>query len=114
MKSLRIGALDYTVEEYDRDHVSDTDKLGQHLATDQVIKYYKSGDTSKDFVTVLHEVMHGIVWSYGLDTTTDIDPKQEESYINVLALGVFAALRDNPALRALLQKALRAADSREL
>lgn len=48
--------------------------------------------------TLLHEILHGVVWGMKLG----LSPSKEEKIVCALASGLTAVLQDNPQLRAYL------------
>lgn len=45
---------------------------------------------------LLHEIIHGVIHLYGVDSM--IDPENEESIVTILARGMMQVFQDNPDL----------------
>jgi len=51
--------------------------------------------------TLLHEIMHGVYWAYGID-----DKDDEERVVSTMAAGLQQVWRDNPELMAWITEAV--------
>lgn len=83
---IKIGPLFYTV--------SECEYLGKFVGdisdNDCTINILKNLPKQVKDVTILHEVLHGILFQAGI--------KHNEQIIEALSHGVYAFLRDNPKL----------------
>ena len=91
--AVKIGALVYAVEYIERlVSVDKGTKLnGNILYNPCLIRVEAESDEQIQAVTVLHEILHGILMQAGRD-------EHEEKDVEVLAYGLFDVLRSNPTL----------------
>lgn len=89
--SIRIGGLDYKVVEVKDLRDGHTGLNGHILYNDCEIRVEQEMLPQVQWVTVWHEVLHGILEHAGV--------KHNEQTILALGYGVAQVLRDNPWLR---------------
>ncbi|HNB50334.1 MAG TPA: hypothetical protein PK530_00245 [Anaerolineales bacterium] len=91
--AVKIGALVYAVEYIERlVSVDKSTKLnGNILYNPCLIRVEAESDEQIQAVTVLHEILHGLLTQAGRD-------EHEEKDVEVLAYGLFDVLRSNPTL----------------
>lgn len=91
--AVKIGALVYAVEYIERlVSVDKHTKLnGNILYNPCLIRVEAESDEQIQAVTVLHEILHGILMQAGRN-------EHEEKDVEVLAYGLFDVLRSNPTL----------------
>ena len=92
--TIKVGAHDYTVAEKDQAWKDAVGAYGLCQYEAQVISVV-TAKVSCTFVfdTLLHEILHAIWRERDLD-----DDDEEEKVVTVLAAGLTAMFRDNPAL----------------
>ena len=94
-KTVRIGAIDFEVVEVHELRVDDT-RLNGHIQHDKALIEIDSDlDSQIKWVTLWHEVAHGILMVNGAENHT------EESVV-ALGYGIPQVLRDNSDLRSML------------
>jgi hypothetical protein len=91
-KTIRIGGTDYTIVEKQDLRDGSTDLNGHILYNDCEIRIESEMNPHVKWVTVWHEVIHGILVHAGLG-------EHEENLVTALGYGVAQVLRDNPFLR---------------
>lgn len=90
-KTVRIGALDYTLEfvpEGLQDRID-----GQQWDSKQTLKVHAGMLPQYTSVIIIHEILHGVYWDRGLDKDST-----EEQVVDMMAKGLADLLRDNPGL----------------
>ena len=100
---IKIGGHDYAVKHMRDPHFFGEAVMGLFKSNEQEIilsnKWLEKKPT-REAEVLLHEVMHGIVHHTGMLEVID-DRKQrdslEEHIVSVMANGVIAVLKDNPA-----------------
>lgn len=91
--AVLIGGIVYDVQYVER-LISDdkTTKLNGHILYNPCKVYVEAeNDEQMQAVTVLHEILHGILTQAGRN-------EHEEKDVEVLAYGLFNVLRSNPSL----------------
>lgn len=92
---MRIGAIDYSIEEREEFRDDDGTKLNglvQH--TECAIVIEASMPEQAKYQTLWHEVLHAIAAQAGMDGNEAIT----HSLLDMFAYGISGALRDNPWL----------------
>jgi len=89
---IRVGGVDFTVVERRDLRDGNTGLNGHILYNDCEIRIEQEMTPHKKWITVWHEVLHGLLEQAGMDD-------HEEKIIVALGYGVTQALRDNPWLR---------------
>jgi len=96
-KRVRVGATTYTVQVTGKTLLyGETD----HLQTEIRLNSGQSQDSLRD--TVLHEVLHAVLWISGANKLLTLDDDAEERLTRLLAPWLLTLLRDNPRLLAFL------------
>lgn len=92
--SIKIGYTDYEFDFWPDTFASTEQAQGEFFSAAQKIGLKESTIPSRWGVnTLLHEVLHGIVYQYGLEVNSD-----EEKIVNTFANGLTTVLVDNPWL----------------
>jgi hypothetical protein len=92
-KKVRIGGVDYEVKYEER--LNDGSQLAYgHIDFDTMfIRLAPKLQTQQgEHITLLHEIMHGIVHDRGIN----FKEYDEETIVNQLAKGFYQMLKDNP------------------
>ena len=92
-KTVFIGAADYRIVE--KRHF---DLLGETENVDCRIKLRAKQAPSCKRDTLLHEVLHAIIFCSGMVKTEDLSHEAEERLVRQLSPWILALLRDNPQL----------------
>lgn len=104
-KKVRIGYLDYKIEEYQDDEFE-----GDYSPQSQRIRIRTLGRSSAFIAnTLLHEVMHGVYYHSSLKSpnSSDSDTETEENVVNGMSNMLSQVFRDNPDLIRYLLKTLK-------
>lgn len=102
-KEIKIGYRNYKIKNLDSIVSKCNEINGQFLASDGVIALSSEEDSISHTNTLIHEILHGIVYQWGID----IDEKEEEKICNTIANGLTTVLVDNPWLLTYIQKNLK-------
>ena len=79
---LNIGGHIYSIVECELNHKeSDKELYGRHLVKDNIILINESIQESRQYETLMHEILHAIFYNYGLD--------HDESRIDAISNGLF-------------------------
>lgn len=91
--SIKIGGLDYEVEEVQNLCAEDgTKRLNGHIIYDSCkIRIDQGLNQQVQTVCMWHEIIHGILTQAGIDN-------HDEAHIEALSYGIVQVLRDNPEL----------------
>ena len=102
-KEVKIGYQNYTIKNLDSIVSKCNEINGQFLASDRIIALSSTEDNISHINTLIHEILHGIVYQWGID----LDGKDEEKICNTIANGLTTVLVDNPWLLPYIQKNLK-------
>lgn len=89
--SIRIGAIDYTVEETNTLYSDSGVRCGEHDSVLTCIRINQNISPQAKRVTLMHEIIHGILTNAG-------QADHDEELVDLLAHGIVGVLRDNPRL----------------
>ena len=103
MKNIKIGYRDYKIKNLDSIVSRCNEINGQFLASDGVIALSSTEDNISHANTLIHEVLHAIIYQWGID----LDDKEEEKICNTIANGLTTVFVDNPSLLSYIQKNLK-------
>lgn len=94
-KQLRVGGIDYRVKVRDNLCSDDGTKLNGSIDyfPDYLIQVEGTAGKQVVSITVWHEIVHGIL------RNASRGDKVNDKTIDVIACGIFQALRDNPQLK---------------
>jgi len=112
MKKIKVGYSDVRIE-----YVSESDDSkwckehhGEFISEFSLIKIAKKQRPSEELNTLMHEVLHALVYIYGLNN--DAGPLKktqvEEQVVAVMASGLQQIIRDNPSFMAYISKQIGA------
>ena len=102
-REVKIGYHNYTIKNLDSIVSKCNEINGQFLASDRIIALSSTEDNISHTNTLIHEILHGIVYQWGID----LDDKDEEKICNTIANGLTTVLVDNPWLLPYIQKNLK-------
>ena len=94
MKKIRINGIDYLLEESDDLQVEGEDVDGYIDFSNATIAIKHSLALQLQTVTMLHEVLHGIVQSLGAYNNF-LDRDTEEKICDIFARGIYQVIKDN-------------------
>ena len=91
--SIKIGYAHYTFDFWPETFASTEDAQGEFFSIAQKIGLKEQSINSIAGVnTLLHEILHGIIYQYGLDSN------EEEKIVTTLSNGLTTVFVDNPWL----------------
>jgi len=90
---IKIGYRTYDIEVNDRVWNKQTESYGQFLSKEGIICMSSEEDNISQANTLLHEILHGIVYQWGLDSELD---DKEERIVNTITNGLTTVFVDNP------------------
>lgn len=93
-KSIKIGYRDYKLEEWKQTVATANEASGQLFIKEGVIGYNQEEKGVSHANTILHEIIHGIVYQWNME----LDERREESIVNSLTNGLTTVFVDNPQL----------------
>jgi len=102
-REVKIGYQNYTIKNLDSIVSKCNEINGQFLASDRIIALSSTEDNISHANTLIHEVLHAIIYQWGID----LDDKEEEKICNTIANGLTTVLVDNPWLLPYIQKNLK-------
>lgn len=94
-KTIKIGYKKYILEVNDKVWNRQTESYGQFLSKEGIIAISSEEEGISQANTLIHEILHGIVYQWGLEL--DLDTK-EEKVVNALSNGLSTVFMDNPWL----------------
>ena len=103
MKDIKIGYRNYKIKTLDSIVSKCNEINGQFLASDGMIALSSTEDNISPTNTLIHEILHAIVYQWGIE----LDDKEEEKICNTLANGLTTVYVDNPWLLPYIQKQLK-------
>ena len=93
-ESIKIGYRQYNLEAWKQTVATANEASGQLFITAGVLGYNKEEKGVSHANTIIHEIMHGIIYQWNMD----LDEKVEELVVNGLANGLTTIFVDNPKL----------------
>jgi len=91
MKNIKIGYQTYPIETWEPTQATSNEASGEFFARDKKIGVDGREVGAAKVNTLVHEILHGIVYQYGLE----LEDKQEETIVNVLSNGLTQVFVDN-------------------
>tara|TARA_R100000093_G_scaffold8765_1_gene6074 strand:- start:2167 stop:2553 length:387 start_codon:yes stop_codon:yes gene_type:complete len=92
--SIKIGYRDYKLEEWKQTVATANEAQGQFFQKEGIIGYVVTEEGVSHANTILHEVLHAIIYQWNID----LEEKEEEKLVNGLANGLTTVFVDNPEL----------------
>lgn len=105
-KFIKIGYTKYKIQIWDKLTASSNEAYGEFFQREQVIGIDGNQTGSQLVNTLLHEVMHGIVYQMGIKMDGDADVR-EETMVNSVTNGLCQVYVDNPWLLPWIQKEIK-------
>ena len=90
MEKIKIFGCDYEVHEVDQ-VTRDEFKFGEIDHVEQIIKISNGQKDDRKAVTLLHEIVHGILFSLG-----EGELHENENFVSSFSASLAQVLRDNP------------------
>lgn len=97
VKTVRIGAIDYSVF-LSESIAQKNDLAGQICYPSLEIELDAGAQPQRQYVILLHEIVHGIFTHSKLDDTLNEKEKLLEDVVEIVAHGMLGVIRDNPEL----------------
>ena len=91
---IKIGYREYKLEEWKQTVASANEAQGQFFAKEGIIGYTAEEKRVSHANTVLHEILHAIVYQWNIE----LEDKEEEKLVNGLTNGLTTVFVDNPKL----------------
>lgn len=92
---IKIGYRNYDIKVEDKVWNKQTESFGQFLSEEGIITVSSKEDAISQANTLLHEILHGIVYQWGLGEEMS---DKEEKIVNTLTNGLTTVFVDNPWL----------------
>ena len=93
-EKIKIGYREYKLEEWKQTVASANEAQGQFFAKEGVIGYTADETGVSHANTLIHEMLHAIIYQWNMD----LDERAEESIVNSLTNGLTTVFVDNPQL----------------
>ena len=100
---IKIGYREYKLEEWKQTVASANEAQGQFFSKEGVIGYVTTEKGVSHANTILHEIMHAIIYQWNIE----LDEKVEELVVNGLSNGLTTVLVDNPKLMDYLKEKIK-------
>ena len=92
--SIKIGYRDYKLEEWKQTVATANEAQGQFFQKEGIIGYVADEKGVSHANTILHEVLHAIIYQWNID----LEEKEEEKLVNGIANGLTTVFVDNSEL----------------
>ena len=93
-ESIKIGYRNYKLEAWKQTVATANEASGQFFITAGVLGYNQEEKGVSHANTILHEIMHGIIYQWNME----LEERAEESIVNSLTNGLTTVFVDNPQL----------------
>ena len=100
---IKIGYREYKLEECKQTVASANEAQGQFFAKEGVIGYTAEEKGVSHANTLIHELLHAIVYQWNME----LEEKDEEKLVNGLANGLTTIFVDNPKLMDFLKEKIK-------
>jgi len=100
---IKIGYRDYKLEEWKQTVARANEAQGQFFAKEGVIGYTAEETGVSHANTLIHEILHAIVYQWNME----LEEKDEEKLVNGLANGLTTIFVDNPKLMDFLKDKIK-------
>ena len=102
-ESIKIGYRNYKLEAWKQTVATANEASGQLFITAGVLGYNQEEKGVSHANTILHEIMHGIIYQWNME----LDDKVEETVVSGLANGLTTVFVDNPELLGYLKTKIK-------
>ena len=96
--TVKIGYKNYKLEEWKQTVASANEAQGQFFSKEGVIGYTSDEEGVSHANTILHEIIHGIIYQWNIDVG-----EKEEAIVNGITNGLTTVFVDNPDLMGYLK-----------
>ena len=102
-EKIKVGYRDYKLEEWKQTVATANEAHGQFFSKEGIIGYaaYEKGVSHAN--TLLHEILHAIVYQWNIE----LEEKEEEKLVNSLTNGLTTVFVDNPKLMDYLKEKIK-------
>ena len=91
---IKIGYRNYKLEEWKQTVATANEAHGQFFSKEGIIGYTTDEKGVSHANTLLHEILHAIVYQWNIE----LEEKEEEKLVNSLTNGLTTVFVDNPKL----------------
>ena len=91
---IKVGYKEYKLEEWKQTVASANEAQGQFFSKEGVIGYVTTEKGVSHTNTILHEIMHAILYQWNME----LEEKEEEKLVNGITNGLTTVFVDNPKL----------------
>ena len=106
--TIKIGYTKYEIQVWDKMTATSNEAYGEFYEKEQVIGIDGNQKGSQLVNTLLHEIMHGIIFQYGLKLDNEkTSEAREEMVVNATTNGLSAVFVDNPWLLPWIQSEIK-------
>ena len=102
-EKIKIGYRDYKLEEWKQTVATANEAHGQFFSKEGIIGYTTDEKGVSHANTLLHEILHAIVYQWNLE----LEEKEEEKLVNSLTNGLTTVFVDNPKLMDYLKEKIK-------
>ena len=102
-EKIKIGYKEYRLEKWKQTVASANEAQGQFFAKEGVIGYTAEEKGVSHANTLIHELLHAIVYQWNME----LEEKDEEKLVNGLANGLTTIFVDNPKLMDFLKDKIK-------
>ena len=100
---IKVGYKEYKLEEWKQTVASANEAQGQFFSKEGVIGYVTTENGVSHAKTILHEIMHAIIYQWNIE----LGEKEEEHLVNALSNGLTTVFVDNPKLMDYLKEKIK-------
>jgi hypothetical protein len=104
-KTIKIGYQTYKIEVWSSTQASSNEAYGEFFQKDKAIGIDGREEGASAANTILHEIMHGVVYQWGL--TEEFSDEKEERIVNSMVNGFTQVLVDNTWLMPWLEEQIK-------
>ena len=102
-EKIKVGYRDYKLEEWKQTVATANEAHGQFFSKEGVIGYTTDEKGVSHANTVLHEILHAIVYQWNIE----LEDKEEEKLVNILTNWLTTVFVDNPKLMDYLKEKIK-------
>ena len=104
--TIKIGYTKYEIQVWDKMTATSNEAYGEFFERQMAIGIDTNQNGIQLVNTFLHEIMHGVIYQYGMKLDGDAD-QREETLVNVITNGMTSVYVDNPWLLPWIQQQLK-------
>ena len=100
---IKVGYKEYKLEEWKQTVASANEAQGQFFSKEGVIGYVTTEKGVSHANTILHEILHAIIYQWNIG----LEEKEEEKLVNGITNGLTTVFVDNPKLMDYLKEKIK-------